>query len=144
MPNPFRLLLRVRYHECDAQQIVFNARYGEYIDIAAGEFSRAVFGDLGSSLDWRLVRQLTEWKSPARYDDVLALGVRTLRVGTRSFTLGTEISRLPGESLLATSETVYVVVDARTGASEPVSDAARAALLRGADGVVIDFAGKRG
>ena len=25
---PFRLLLRVRYGECDAQQVVFNARYG--------------------------------------------------------------------------------------------------------------------
>ena len=24
----FRLLLRVRYGECDAQQVVFNARYG--------------------------------------------------------------------------------------------------------------------
>ena len=41
---PFRLLLRVRYGECDAQQVVFNARYGDYVDVAATEFYRAVFG----------------------------------------------------------------------------------------------------
>jgi len=37
---PFRLLLRVRYGECDAQQVVFNARYGDYVDVAATEFYR--------------------------------------------------------------------------------------------------------
>ncbi len=26
----FTLLLRVRYGECDAQQVVFNARYADY------------------------------------------------------------------------------------------------------------------
>ena len=32
--NQFTLLLRVRYGECDAQEVVFNARYADYIDIA--------------------------------------------------------------------------------------------------------------
>ena len=44
MSTPFTLLLRVRYGECDAQQVVFNARYGFYIDVAATEFYRALFG----------------------------------------------------------------------------------------------------
>ena len=37
----FRLRLRVRYNECDAQGIVFNARWVDYVDIAVGEPDRA-------------------------------------------------------------------------------------------------------
>ena len=32
--HPFRYYMRVRFQECDAQHVVFNARYGDYIDIA--------------------------------------------------------------------------------------------------------------
>ena len=40
----FNFLLRVRYGECDAQQVVFNARYADYIDIAMTEYFREVVG----------------------------------------------------------------------------------------------------
>ena len=45
MTNDFCYLLRVRYSECDAQKVVFNGRYSDYVDIAAGEFTRAIWGD---------------------------------------------------------------------------------------------------
>jgi len=32
--KPFTLYLRVRYGECDAQKVVFNARYADYVDVA--------------------------------------------------------------------------------------------------------------
>lgn len=35
MTPPFRYYLRVRYGECDAQKVVFNARYGDYVDLAS-------------------------------------------------------------------------------------------------------------
>ena len=41
MTAPFRYYLRVRYQECDAQHVVFNARYGDYVDLACFEFLRA-------------------------------------------------------------------------------------------------------
>ena len=77
---PFRFLFRVRYGECDQQNIVFNARWGDYIDMACTEYLRAMFavadsGDVG--LHIRLVRQLIEWKEPGRFDDVIAAEVRT-------------------------------------------------------------------
>ena len=59
MSQPFIYRLRVRYHECDGQKIVFNARYAEYIDIAALEYSRRLFGSVDSEaggIDWRLVQ----------------------------------------------------------------------------------------
>ena len=38
MNQPFRYYMQVRYGECDAQKVVFNARYGDYTDLAATEF----------------------------------------------------------------------------------------------------------
>ena len=37
----FRYYLRVRYIECDAQKVVFNSRYSEYVDVGFSEFLRA-------------------------------------------------------------------------------------------------------
>jgi acyl-CoA thioester hydrolase len=41
MTTPFRYYLRVRYQECDPQHVVFNARYGDYADLACFELMRA-------------------------------------------------------------------------------------------------------
>jgi acyl-CoA thioester hydrolase len=50
MVGPFLYYLRVRYGECDAQKLVFNARYADYVDIATGELLRVIgFG----RLSWR-------------------------------------------------------------------------------------------
>ena len=59
----FRYCLRVRYFECDAQKVVFNVRYGDYIDLAVCEFFRALgFGDvlINGALDYQLVKQTIE------------------------------------------------------------------------------------
>ncbi|HUJ60231.1 MAG TPA: thioesterase family protein [Kofleriaceae bacterium] len=139
----FRYLLRVRYGECDAQGIVFNARWAEYVDIAASEYTRALFGSVDpavTGIDWRLVKQTLEWRAPGRYDDVLDIRVRTLRVGTTSFALATEFCRHGETAVLATAETIYVVVDPAAGVKRPVPEACRAALERGAPGVVVDHA----
>jgi acyl-CoA thioester hydrolase len=135
----FCLRLRVRYQECDAQGIVFNARWLDFVDIAAGEYTRAVFGAI-DAVDLRLRKQTIEWLAPARYDDVLDIRVHVLRIGTTSFTLAHEIARR--DARLATAETVYVVVDNAANAKRPITPAARAALERGAD-VTIDQSGTR-
>jgi acyl-CoA thioester hydrolase len=139
----FRLLLRVRYGECDAQGIVFNARWGDYVDIAVGEFFRALFGSLDphvTGMDWKLVKQTIEWRASARYDDVLACEVSTLRTGTTSFTLATQFRRIGDDVELATAETVYVTI-APGGGKQALTDEQRGALERGATGVVVDQAG---
>jgi acyl-CoA thioester hydrolase len=142
---PFRYFLRVRYGECDAQKVVFNARWGDYIDLAVSEFLRTLgFGDaLGSGeLDYQLVKQTVEWKSPARFDDVLEVRVQTHRVGTTSFTIGCEFRRADREALLASAETVYVRVEANSLEKIPVSPMLRAALERGAPNRISDHAGR--
>jgi acyl-CoA thioester hydrolase len=53
MSVPFRYYLRVRYIECDAQKVVFNSRYSEYVDVSVNEFLRAA-GILGDFADGTL------------------------------------------------------------------------------------------
>ena len=141
---PFRFFLRVRYIECDAQKVVFNSRYGEYVDIAINEFLRAigVLGDfISGDLDFQLVKQTIEWKAPARFDQVLELSVETTRLGTTSFTIGTTFRVAGDDKVLATAETIYVLVDARTLTKLTISDTLRTALQSGASGRVTDHAG---
>jgi len=143
---PFRYYLRVRYIECDAQRVVFNSRYAEYVDVSVTEFLRAagvlhefVHGDL----DFQLVKQTVEWKAPARYDEVLELSVTPKHLGNTSFTMLTEfrIADPPGnERVIVTVETVYVMVDARTLTKMPLPDRIRAALQNGASGRQTDHA----
>lgn len=137
-------MLRVRYGECDAQGIVFNARWGDYVDVAATEFQRAVFGSVDPAtmgMDWQLVKQTIEWRSPARYDDVLEIRVRTLRVGTTSFVLESEFRRHAAGDTLARAETIYVVVTPDVRTKRPITDRERALLERGAPERFVDHAG---
>lgn len=143
MSADFCYLLRVRYAECDAQKVVFNARYGEYVDLAVTEFLRAIgFGEavISGALDYQLVRQTLEWRAPARFDEVLALSVHCTRLGTTSFTLAVEFRRAGADALIATAETVYVMVDAQTLTKQPLPAGFRQALARGGAGLVTDHA----
>lgn len=137
----FRYFLRVRYGECDAQKVVFNARYGDYVDLAATEFLRALgYGEqlIDGTLDYQLVRQTLTWKFPARFDEVLEATVCCTRIGTTSFVLETQFRVAGREALTATAETVYVLIDA--AGKTPVPQDLRAALQSGVTQVT-DHAG---
>ena len=141
---PFRYYLRVRYGECDAQKVVFNARYGEYVDLSITEFFRAIgYGEqmVTGEVDFQLVRQVTQWRAPARYDDVLEGSVSTLRVGNTSFVLQCQFRVAGREAVICESETVYVLVDNPSLTKKPVPPDMRERLLQGAPGARIDHAG---
>jgi len=144
MADFFRYYLRVRYAECDAQKVVFNARYAEYVDIATSEFLRALgFGPafMGGPMDFQLVKQTIEWKAAARFDDVLELSMYSRHLGNTSFTLATEFRLAGGQRVIVTAETVYVLVEAHLLRKTPLPANLRAALAGGAPGVATDHAG---
>jgi acyl-CoA thioester hydrolase len=145
MEPRFRYYLRVRYGECDAQQVAFNPRYGEYIDLACFEFLRAALPRPQDAFDGtfevQTARQVIEWKAPARFDDVLEITVWTSRLGTTSFTLSFELRRAGEAALLTTAETVYVHVAPVTFQKRDIAPAMRAALQVGAAGKRVDHAG---
>ena len=145
MTKPFRYYLRVRYQECDAQHVVFNARYADYIDIASIEFMRAALprptDGFDGTFEIQTVRQVIEWKRPARFDDALEISVWASRLGTTSFTLSFEMRRSGEADPLVTSETVYVHVDNKTFTKREIPPHMRAALENGARGKSVNHAG---
>ena len=162
MTSPFRYYLRVRYQDCDPQHVVFNSRYSEYADLACFEFLRTALprptDGFDGTFEIQNVRQVTEWKSPARFDDVLEISAWVSRIGTTSFTLSTEMRRVDGPSdpsgsrrggpreggrphVLATTETTYVHVDPKTFTKRAIEPHMRAALESGARGKITDHAG---
>jgi acyl-CoA thioester hydrolase len=145
MTDPFRYYLRVRYQECDPQHVVFNARYGDYADLACFEFMRAALprpqDAFDGTFELQTVRQLVEWKAPARFDDVIEVSIWASRLGTTSLTLSCELRRAGELDALATIETVYVHVDAKTWTKREIAPEMRAALEAGASGKRADHAG---
>jgi len=140
----FRHYLRVRYGECDAQKVVFNSRYADYVDVAVNEFLKAAGLEhemVHGPYDFQLVKQTVEWKGSARFDEVLEISVSARRLGKTSFTLGAEARKAGIPAILATIETVYVLVDAGTLEKVTIPDRVRAALEAGAADVTTDHAG---
>lgn len=137
MSDKFRYYLRVRYGECDAQKVVFNARYGDFLDISSVEYLR----ELRCPIEYQVVKQTLEWKAPARFDDVLELSVATKHLGNTSFTLATDIRIAGSEKVIVAAETVCVSIDEHTMQKKMISPDFRALLERGAPGAVVDHAG---
>ena len=102
MTQPFCFRFRVRYNECDAQQVVFNARYGDYVDIAMTEFMRALGRDynqlLAQGLDNQVVKLTTEWQSSARFDDVMQI-MKETDATNKAMQVAREQLRLAQEAL---------------------------------------------
>ena len=145
MSDQFTVLIRVRYAECDAQQVVFNARYAEYVDVAMTEFYRHLFGGyqilFQRGLDNQIVRMLMEWKSSARFDDVLALQIGLADSGTTSFTLKVEMKEKRSGRLVALCEAVYVMVTTQSYQKTPIPEDIREKLQKGLPGLCVDMSG---
>ena len=124
--------LRVRWAEIDAQQIVFNGHYLAYFDTAVAGYWRALalpYADTMKALDGDMfVRKATlEYLASARYDDMIDVGVRAMRIGSSSMLFECAVFR--GEELLVHGELVYVFADPQTQKSKPVPQALRELML---------------
>ena len=116
--------LRVRWAEADMQGIVFNGHYLTYFDVAFTEYWRAtglpnVLQQASEGRELFARKATIEYMAPARFDDVVEIGVRCAGFGRTSVRFVLEIHR--GEQHLITGELVYVYADtaARKGVSFP-------------------------
>lgn len=145
MKNPFCYYLRVRYLECDAQKVVFNARYVDYVDLAVTEFIRAVWGSytdlLSNDIDFQVVSLSIDWAAPARYDDILGITVESHKIGDSSFTLKVAVYNALTRARLASVKVVDVLVDATHLKKMTIPEDMRRRLEAGAPGVTVDHAG---
>jgi acyl-CoA thioester hydrolase len=129
---PFVHRLRVRFHECDPQGVVFNAHYFAYFDIALTEMWREAFGSYGEVVaggtDVVVVEAAATFRAPARFDDELDVELRVDRLGTTSMAMAAAIRR-DGDELVA-GRMVHVFVDTATMAKKEIPDHMRAGLER--------------
>jgi len=128
----FHHKLRVRFADTDMQGIVFNGNYLTYYDVAWTEYFRAAgveykdFEKLGA--DTVLARTEMDFKSPARFDEVLEIYARVSAVGSKSLTFNFEIYPEGEERLVGAARSVYVCISPQTLQSIKVPDALRKLL----------------
>ncbi|HVL75347.1 MAG TPA: thioesterase family protein [Noviherbaspirillum sp.] len=106
--------LRVRWAEVDMQAIVFNGHYLTYFDVAFTEYWREtglpnVLDQAAEGRELFARKATVEYHAPARFDDVLDIGVRCAAFGRTSVRFMLEIHR--GDEHLISGELVYVYAD---------------------------------
>ena len=135
MSAPFVHRLRVRYHECDAQGVVFNANWLAYCDVALTELWREAFGSYealtAQGVDVVVAHAALRLRRPGRFDDELDLQVAVVLMADSELHLRTRAVR-DGE-LLVEATLRYVAVDPVTFTRTPLPGGVRAGLERYAD-----------
>lgn len=131
--------IRVKYHECDMQHVVFNANYWVYADDLVAQWMRhAIAAGTGSGtpatnvfaemFDFMLKKAEGTWHKGAAYGDTIEASCRVARWGNTSFDVAIAMS-VGGEPCFDATIT-YVSVTPGTHTPCPVPDAVRAALDR--------------
>ncbi len=125
--------LRVRWAEVDMQGIVFNGHYLTYFDVAFTEYWRAtglpgVLEQAAAGQEMFARKATIEYQGPARFDDMLDIGVRCAGFGRSSIRFLLEIYR--GEDRLVSGELVYVYADTAARKGIPLPDDWRATITR--------------
>lgn len=133
---PFWYRERVRFRDVDLQQIVYYGKYLDFFDNALYEYLRVLGFDSGMlddghGFDTSVVRAEIEYISPARFDELLDIGVRVTRLGRTSFDARFEVRNPAGVVCRATL--VLVNFDARRARARPIPASIRHAIERSND-----------
>ena len=128
---------RVRYNECDMQNVVFNANYWIYADDAVAQFVRQGRADeLGKDIadvdliavgfDFMLKTATGTWHKGAKYTDIIHAACSVSRWGNSSFDVTVDMT-VHGEQVFNCIIT-YVSVTPGAPQPAPVPDVVRRAL----------------
>jgi acyl-CoA thioester hydrolase len=130
MNRVFTHRLRIRYHECDQQGVVFNAHYLVYYDVALTELSREAYGGhaklLDQGADLVVAEARLRYLAGARFDEVLEIDLPIVQLGETSMTVLPKF-RL-GTRVLVEGEVRHVFVDLATRRKTPIPEDIRARL----------------
>ncbi len=109
----FHYSFRVRYSEVDAQGIVFNAHYLTYFDSAMTEYLRNLKYDYVKEVeerneDFHTVKTLVEYKHRIKFDQIIDVCLKVIKIGRSSLTFYIEIHPNNEDFLLASGEVIWV------------------------------------
>lgn len=112
---------RVRYHEIDAQAVVYNAHYLTYFDIGLTEFARARGWreEPRKDFEFHVVKAEVNYRRPMILDEKMNIAARLNRVGRSSLAFDLAIFG-PAEDLRADGQIIWVWTDQKTGTSAPI------------------------
>lgn len=130
MTKLFTHRLRVRYSECDQQNVVFNGRYLFYYDVAVTELWREATADYASMVeegtDLVVAEARIRYRQGARFDELLDIEMPITHLGTTSMIVCPRFK--VGERLIAEGEVRHVFTDAVAGGKKEMPGAVRAAF----------------
>jgi acyl-CoA thioester hydrolase len=132
MGKTFTHRIRVRYAECDAQGVVFNAHYYAYFDHLMTELWRGTIGPyqemVENGTDMSVVASGARFIAPARFDDEIDLNAQVTRLGNTSMSTAITITRASDGAELVTGEIHHVFVDPATYTKRSIPEDVRAGL----------------
>lgn len=132
--------IRVRYNECDMQNVVFNANYFMYADDAVAQWMRHTVNEMNGvssdnlvqwsdlGFDFMLKTTTATWHKGATYGDVIDATCTATRWGNTSFDVSVSMT-VKGQPIF---DCVITYVSVTPGSHTPVSvpDQIRLALSR--------------
>jgi acyl-CoA thioester hydrolase len=113
----FSTEIRVRLPETDGLGVVYHGCFFTYFDVARMDYLRAL-GLLeqfrtGESLNL-IVHASADFRSPARFDDVLLVHARVLKIGESSVTFEFRVDLMPDGRLVAEGRSVHSFIDSKS------------------------------
>lgn len=131
-PYRFSTPVKVRFNETDLQGHVNFGHYLFYFDLALTDFFEVLGYDYPSMMedgvDMLFVEAHSNYKSPARWPEVLEVKVRVGEIGRRSVRYEFEITSKTDDRVIATGHIVTVMVKKETWEPCPVPDRLRQAI----------------
>lgn len=120
MSSSFRVRRRVEFRDTDAAGIVHFSAYFLYMEQAEHEWLRqlglsVLMRDAEGAMSWPRVSVRCDYRGVIRFEDVIEIELRVLRLGSKSVTYGFRF--LKDEQLVAEGEVTSVCCRLRDGHS---------------------------
>ena len=138
MSFKFATEVRVRLPETDALGVVYHGTFLTYFDVARMDYLRGL-GLLepfrsGESLNL-VVHASADFRSPARFDDVLVVRAGIRKIGESSVTFEFEVDHKKDGRRVAEGRSVHAFIDSKTWKSTRVPESFRqpVRVFEGAD-----------
>src|ERR1041385_1570244 len=122
----YKTQIRVRNYEVDWQGIVHNAPYLLYFEVGRGAYLKHVgvkvdVNTIQNDSKVVLVRNEIDYKSPARFDELLNVYTRISYIRNTSFSFEGIIEEASKQRLISENIAIHVWLNPRTGEPTPVT-----------------------
>jgi len=137
----FKIQVQVRTFDLDSYGIVHNSVYLKYFEIARTEYIRQALGiepgRFFNDFYFVIARNVCNYITPARFDEVLDVYARVSKIGNSSFEMEYLIEEIKTGREVASGETVIVLLNRQTFKPEPIPDSVRKMILNFEGGDVV-------